>query len=352
MKIVPDGPSTYPEKDPSGNGSLLAAPVRLNNFRSTRYKGDDCCSAMAEFAPEDAQIIERLYRFLTGFLGWLGTEREQQLPADATKISRYLSDHQFDVLSSEIRQLGVATCRVNSSERLAKTIHDLRGGGMSALVGEAYFLERGRAKPDLLNSLYFLTRDHLKIMLNALTGLDDARREADLLPRTHSVDLLMEKWQHCLLRQVDHSVEVVIDSSYSGTISECCVEFGAVDRILYNFLNNASRHAQGDQVLMSLLPLPSAEESKDLRFVITNSVSADDAARLREMAGEEDMRVLFKPGVSTTKSGLGLTIAADFVCNAYGLANRQQALDLRYIGAELSGDNFLAWFHWPISQAA
>ena len=74
-------------------------------------------------------------------------------------------------------------------------------------------------------------------------------------------------------------------------------------------------------------------------------MNAEDEERL---AGRP-LRELFRPGVSSTGSGLGMTVAADFVTNAYGLTDRETALDNRYLGAKLLTDRrFVAWFHWPI----
>ena len=39
-------------------------------------------------------------------------------------------------------------------------------------------------------------------------------------------------------------------------------------------------------------------------------------------------------------------MVADFVAKAFGLANREAALQGRCVGATLEGQTFRTWFHW------
>ena len=90
-------------------------------------------------------------------------------------------------------------------------------------------------------------------------------------------------------------------------------------------------------------------------------MNATDAAFLRDLqnAGGGDsadkglglnLEGLFAPRISSTGSGFGLTVVADFVAGAFGLRDRAQALHERYVGAVLDGDIFRVWFHWPIAH--
>lgn len=181
-------------------------------------------------------------------------------------------------------------------------------------------------------------------MRNALLGLDDEKRDEDLLPKLHGINFIVGKWKDALLREEQRQARLEVDSRSDGNISECCVEFGALDRILYNLINNASRHTSFDHVGLTIIPLPETD-SVDLRFVVTNEVSESDAAALQG----RDLGELFQPGISSTGSGFGMTVAADFVANAYGLGSRDKAVAGEYLGACLSGRQFAAWFHWPIA---
>lgn len=202
--------------------------------------------------------------------------------------------------------------------------------------------------PELTRSLFLLSRDHLKIMRNALLGLDTAKRDADLLPVIHAASLITDKWDHAEIKLPDRTVTVNVQQAYQGPIAESCVEFGAIDRVLYNLMNNAARHSDDGTIKLIVWPFPICEAPDDLRFVVVNSVSEKDRAALQEKSNVGDLGFLFEAGVSTTGSGLGMSIAADFVSNAYGIAV-SQALREKYLGAILQDDLFAAWFHWPIT---
>ena len=62
------------------------------------------------------------------------------------------------------------------------------------------------------------------------------------------------------------------------------------------------------------------------------------------------MSALFEAEVSSTGSGFGLTVVADFVAGAFGLRDRAEALRERYVGALLDGRTFRVWFHWPMAH--
>ena len=127
------------------------------------------------------------------------------------------------------------------------------------------------------------------------------------------------------------------------------MEFGALDRVLYNLVNNACRHTASGRVKLSIHSHPVGDEQPDdLRFEVSNPVDEADGRHLRNRG---DLAALFQPSVSSTGSGFGMTVALDFVSNAYGLPQREQALAGRYLGARLTPENdFVAWFHWPVAD--
>ena len=58
---------------------------------------------------------------------------------------------------------------------------------------------------------FYLTRDHLKIMRNALEDIDPPARERDMAYRDHGTHLLFEKWASATHRHVpDRSARVVV----------------------------------------------------------------------------------------------------------------------------------------------
>ncbi len=330
------------------NALLQLRSDYLQNFRKRRYLGDDLCLPLTAFVAEDQRRIRELYDLLEEAFGLF-----RDIPAAPTEeamaaASEFIRQQDVHALIVNAQKFGLESHEAAPSELLAKTIHDLRGGGLTFLLFNLQIVQsKPVVSPEMVRSLFFLTRDHLKIMRNALLGLDDVKREEDLLPKLHSIDFIVEKWQNALLHGGEHEVRLEVDSRFDGCIAECCVEFGALDRILYNLIDNAARHAAGEKVALTIVPLPE-KDTVDLRFILTNEVSAGEVSAL----SGRDLSELFNPGVSSTGSGFGMTVAADFVANAYGLSKRDRALREQYIGARLLDQRFAAWFHWPIAADA
>ena len=315
------------------------APLGLHNFRVRRYHGDDQCLALSTFAEVDRERLRTLYGFLLELQAALYFQGDTPV---VPRVMELLRLHPVEGIVDLIRPLGRASVSESPAPSMAKTLHDLRGGGLTALIGELDLAERRPLAEGALDALRFLTRDHLKIMRNALLGLDDVKRNEDLQPKIHGTDFIVEKWHGASLRGLGREIRLEVDCPLSVPISECCVEFGALDRILYNLINNACRHAASDCIHLVLLPVPD-NEGKDLRFILSNVVSPQDFHHLSAM----NLETLFEEGASTTGSGFGLAIASDFVTHAYGLGSHRQAIEGGYLGAALIEKSFAAWFHWP-----
>jgi len=318
---------------------LDLAPIELPNFRVRRYRGDNLCLPISEFLEEDQDRLRKLYTYLQQLLAILEGDHAS---ASISRLEEFLKIQTPDSLADLVREFGAASYAARPSPNLAKTIHDLRGGGLTPLIGQLQIAQWMRVTEATANALYFLSRDHLKIMRNALLGLDDVKREADLLPKAHSTDFIVKKWQGATLRGPRFDVRLQVECLQATAISECCVEFGALDRILYNLINNACRHTAGHTIRLVLFPVPQPD-GENLRFVLTNSVSTADLAHLRTL----NLGMLFEEGYSTTGSGYGLAIATEFVSHAFGLKNPSQAIEGGYLGAAILDVEFAVWFHWP-----
>ena len=341
---------------PEDDFLLRLAPPGLPYKRATRYGGDTICARLEEFAPEDQAITRRSYEFLLRFLALVAP-----YPVDETKwiaIETLARQDEINETVSSMQRLGDATRReFPTHTAAAKAIHDMRGGGLSALLGRLQLislsLERSASStrpPGELNAFFILARDHLKITRNAIIGLDDEKRDGDRASKFHHIDTVVEKWQNVLPGVFTRGLPVRVNSRFSGNMSECCLESAAIDRICYNLVNNACRHCSDGPIQMDILLLP-GEPHGHLRFVISNPVTSEDAARLAQVTGGDTSR-LFHEGVSTTGSGLGLGIVTDFVVQAFGLENNAEALAQKYLGARLHDNRFYAWFHWPAARVA
>jgi signal transduction histidine kinase len=205
-------------------------------------------------------------------------------------------------------------------------------------------------RPAWVRSLAFLVRDHRKMMRGLVADLDPTARARDLEMIPHGLTTLIEALREFPAQvgghrlDVDVDVDVTVDGPLDPTIAESCVEAGAIDRIAYNLLNNAVRHAEPPKVSVSFL-----RAGDDLRVVVQNRVAAADRAQL-EAALATDPAALFG-SFSTTGSGQGLQIVTYLVGSAYGVPDAAELVAGGYIGAHVRGDLFSTWFHWPLSGA-
>ncbi len=140
---------------------------------------------------------------------------------------------------------------------------------------------------------------------------------------------------------------VHVDSAFHGHIAERCLEFAALDRVLYNLINNAVRHAADGEVGLALLPIPEAEPT-ELRIGVANRVTERQRAELRQLVGGELGR-LFSGGLTIGGSGEGLRICADFIQRAYGISSVCDALAGGYLGIAESDVRIIVWVHWPFA---
>ena len=333
---------------------LALAPTRLANHRQARYQGDGLSVELSRFAVRDRTLLARLYQILTELLYAVADQGASDGGRWEATVA-WAKHYDLDALIDEVRELGLASNSEGPSEALAKTLHDVRGGALSSLLGRLQMLDYLPRNEHQLKAIFVQTRDHLKIMRNAVVGLDDPRRAADRKPKAHAMALMLDKWQDATVGPNWHTrpIRLEIDCRYDGPLTECCMESAAVDRIFYNLAANACRHATDERLEMVVFPVP--EPPGDcLRFVLSNAVGDADAANLHTLTRGADqgegLPALFEPEVSSTGSGFGLTVVADFVAGAFGLRDRAQALRERYVGATLDGRTFRVWFHWPLSQ--
>lgn len=314
------------------------APVDLTGRRVLRYHGDDQAVRIECFTAADRRVLQRVYDFVQGLFEIARGDRTTCLAALGAIVAR----QDFATLFDEVANFGISSYAQNPSTLLAEVIHDIRGGGLTALLGNLELWQRTKKDPTIYETLFFLTRDHLKIMRNGVHGLDDVQRQLDFHLKLHDTDLIVEKWNQLHLLIANEQISLEAECPRPVPIAECCVEFGAIDRILYNLLNNAARHTADHRVKLILFPVP-GDDGPNLRFVMRNALRDADRACLQG----RDLRALFAPGYSTTGSGLGLAVACEFVANAYGLTPRE-AVDEGYLGARLLDEDFVIWFHWPI----
>lgn len=322
---------------PSQETLQSLAPDGLKSYRTDRYAGDDVAVPLSAMGQMDRESIARIYRTLQQLFVATGS-------GQAKEAERFVEADGIKTLLVEAERLGRDTAR--DSRDLRRALHDIRGGALTALLGRLQLVEAGWVVEEQMRPLFLLARDHLKIMRNILVGLDDPARERDMEAKRHSVNLLAEKWAEAELYTGQRKVQVLFESEFDGDISERCIEFGSLDRVLYNLINNAARHASEPKVSISCVPVP-GDGQGNLRFVVANPIEPDHGRRLDENLGES-LHGLFESDFSTTGSGIGLGICSLIVANAFGVPTVSRAVQEKYLGAAVRENCFFSWFHWPV----
>lgn len=322
------------------------APVELENFRQFRYDGDQMCLSIETFVAEEQDLIHKFYNTLGELLALLRQE-PNTIDEGLARVEAFLNQLEWTAFIGEIQRLGSRTRAVRSHPLLEQVLHDIKGGGFMALSVYLQLIEMGIAEREDFPRLLFLTRDHMKIMRNVIQDLDRERQERDRQKIDHGVDLLIEKWDQAVHQLRGAQAEVVLDYDFAGTISESCLEFSALDRVLYNLINNAARHTADGKVYFAIVPVPTKTAPRDLRFVIYNATASAHQQVLTERYGT-NLGELFRGGFTTGGNGLGLRICADFVNNAYGMVQFDHGLQEGYFGATHIDGYFVNWVHWPL----
>lgn len=325
-------------------------PGALVSWRIERYAGDGTDITLAELTPVGVVCLQRLYDALlrahATLLAALGPARGDEVAALAALAALAHASWWRDAIDGaaavEPRRAGDARAR--------RAVHEVRSGALPALAAAAEFAARGMPEPGEATRAAMLARDHLKILRNVVRDLDEARRIADLAGHRHDVAMLVEKWADAIHRTApDRRVAVRIDAHWQGAVSMQCLEFAALDRVVYNLANNAARFTTDGEVRLAIAALAPGDarpaDAPDLRLVVANTVEPAHAARLVAHTGGA-LRDLFRGGFTTGGTGLGLAICAELVANAYG-TSAERAIDEGYVGMTLEGTRVLAWAHWP-----
>jgi hypothetical protein len=184
-------------------------------------------------------------------------------------------------------------------------------------------------------------RDHAKIMRAGFPALDPDRYAADEAARVHAIDGFVKTWKGMSVRQGERVVSVGVECEYSGAITGRCLETAAIDRVMYNYVNNAVRFTADGYVGVWIFRV-----GRELvRWVVHNTLSADDRAWLDRATGG-DPRMLFRGGTTRGGNGIGLSGCADVVAACFGL-DASEAVRKGHLGARADATGYYAWFHWP-----
>ena len=342
---VPDVSSPPPSQEEL---AALAARAAIRG-RPRPYIGDSVDVAIDRLDAADVAVVRALYEFLGGLYRLVGPRLGSGL-AGLTAVQGFLRGAGFVALARRVDGLGATLDSEETPMDLRKVYHDVRGAGLPALLMHLEMTLEGEASADDLERIFILCRDQLKIIRNAIPELDPEGYARDLEPIEHGTDLLLAKWSTEHYRAQDGEVELDLRCDFRGSVSERCMEFAALDRVIYNLVNNAAKFASDGRVSLRVFPIDAAPET-DLRFVVMNRIAPEHRERLEADLGAA-LSSVFEGGYTTGGHGLGLSICGDFVAHGYGLPSLRTALADGYLGARLVRDTFVVWFHWPARRSA
>ena len=311
--------------------------------REARFRGDSQTVSIASMSEDDRDIIRALYTFLVRLKAAV-EPRNGAVDIGVDVLKQFLVAQDYDALPERVTRLGSRLRAEGLSDKVRAAYHDLRGGSLQALLMHLDLVNEDEALPNDVQRVYFLVRDHLKMMRNAVHDLDRDAYDRDLMPKGHAVSLLEEKWAAVSYPGTDRPVQVRLHNEVEGDVSECCMEFSALDRVLYNLVNNAARFASDGVVDVVLLPVAGGTQ---LRFLIVNRVAQAHREHLLKTFGGENVSALLRGGFTTGGHGVGTRICSEFVAHGYGLSSVSQVISGDYVGAKLIDDCFVTWFHWP-----
>ena len=308
--------------------------------RADRYAGTGLSWSIDNLSKIDRTVIIAFYRAV-GRLMDLSEWASDDPIAQKEAVTKWAEDENWAQCWRGVASLGPETyVLLKSDHRLRQVIHDLRGGPLTSLVMVVSMLTNNIDTD--ISYIWLLARDVRKITRNCFPDLDREAYVADLGHKAHSIRLLAEKWS-----LVQRGAGVDVYSEFGGNIANSCIEFSALDRVLYNLMNNALRESAADAPPVQLYMFTEAKQADatDVRFYIRNSIEASKFDELSQRFGE-NLSELFLTSYSTTGSGIGMQIVGDFVGQAYGVSTRR-ALEQRILGAMISPQYFDVWFHWP-----
>lgn len=316
------------------------ASTDLKNNRSSRYDGGGFSVSLNDMVPEDVSLVLRLYQSLKGIYDlWLYMGETPNYQLLRTNLKQFCTT-EFIMAA---RAIGVATYNLdNPPPELRKACHDIRGGALSSLAGYAKLIPRLPEDDNLVRKAVFLARDHAKMMRNILPDLDTAIRAADESVKLHSIHEFIDKWHEITVEIGSKRVRVLAESDFECYITNRCLESSAVDRILYNYINNAIRFSAKEYVRLTVIPI----DNSLTRWVVENELTDRQKAWLQETLGN-DLSRLFQGGYTQGGQGIGLSSCSDLVAASFGVSPRE-AIEGEYLGAKVFDNTYYAWFHWPI----
>jgi signal transduction histidine kinase len=319
---------------------IALAPTNLRNKNIARYDGAGFSSFLDDFSEDDRQILTKVYQNIkTVYDLWLYMKEAPNYAILQKNVDWFVSNDFLNIG----RELGATTHY--ESLHIQKIIHDIRGGALMSMVSCATRVKVFNLyhEVDIMRGFVFLARDQAKMMRNAVQDIDPSTRAADERTRIHSIYDYVKKWSNFEYHHNDRIIVIKVQCYYEGNVTTCCLEASALDRVVYNLVNNALRFSSEDTIVLTIFPVGNI-----LRWVVENKIKPENVTWLKERVGN-NLSSLFKGGITNDGNGIGLSNCADIVGASFGVSSIQ-AIEQGYISATVDDDTFYACFHWNVVQ--
>jgi len=315
-------------------------PEACRSARESRYNGGRFTLKLSVLSLEEAQLVKSLYTELLTFF-----ERIRREDVFTEAQLAYIHDFACAGIFLDLAQELFERLEAFDNKRgraVSAVLYELSCGALRSLCTELERARAGNVQPLQAQVLFYLARDHLKIMRMALLDIDPERRGRDAARNLHSVDLLLEKWSTRQYHHGDKALAVSLHHEFRGFVAERCLEFAELDSLFYHILNNAARYAEPAQLRIGVRQ---TQDNNNLLWTFANPISAEQVERLRAIEAAHGNLFAYGAG---SGSGVGLALVASAIAYAYGFDEAHEAVQEGYCGWQVEGDCFLLWFHWPM----
>jgi signal transduction histidine kinase len=310
-----------------------------------RWFGDGLEVPTHALRGRDLEHLQLLYGALTAcYETWL----EGRPGPDWSALADQIRAFGEPPLRTALEALGEATlAEAHVPPLLRRAVHDLRGGAFFALRLYGVLLADEEPSEELVQPAVLLARDQAKLVRSLVPSIDPEGYRKDREERAHGMRELVDKWSgfHFPPLESGDGVEPVVvevTTRWRGELAARCLEASALDRVIYNLVNNAARFTTDGRVRL----LVEAVSHATVRIAVRNALAPDDADWIAsESKGET--AALFLGGSTRGGTGLGLQSSAVVVARAWGQVTPEEAVDTGVVGARVRDGVFTSWFFWP-----
>lgn len=321
----------------------------LNNtpvVRRRRYEADDIALSLYDMPLKARRSVRKLYRHLVELTyllrPWLDNPEYPTAMAE-TRLRIFVRTARWSDILATLQDV-TPNDSLAHDQRVLRVIHDLRGGALSSLSIYLQLADSGDLHAQDIPHLVLLANDHAKMLRTTIVDLDRVRYTRDEIFAPQSIECIVNAWRnvHYFIAS-GASAQVYCESQVSGYIADSVIELAALERVIYNLVNNAVNHSVDKQVHVKI---KYTDETRQLvTFTVSNAID-EHHARILDAMTCNSAQSLITHALSTTDSGLGLGICADIVAHVLN-SEVMDIVNQRLFEVQWSPAQFTVSFVWP-----